>query len=87
MRKELEDLWLNYIIEVPMERNKEEKVTLKKYSDISTLLRSELNNEQKQLLEEYDNTVCELKGISEKYAFIKGVRFTARFIFEVFCDD
>lgn len=87
MRKELEDLWQYYLIEVPMERNEKEKETLKKYSEAEKLLRSKLTAEQKELLEEYDNSVCETNGISEKYAFIKGVRFTARLIFEAFCDD
>lgn len=87
MRKELEDLWQYYIVEVPMERNEEEKEILKNYSEKEELLRSKLTDEQKELLEEYDNAVCETNGISEKYAFIKGVRFTTRLIFEAFCDD
>lgn len=87
MRKELEELWMNYVIEVPMQRNEEEKGYINEYSKISTLLRSRLTDEQKELLEEYDNAVCETSRMSEKYAFIKGVRFTTRLIFEVFCDD
>ncbi|MBR5246276.1 MAG: hypothetical protein IKV25_02765 [Clostridia bacterium] len=87
MRKELEDLWESYIIEVPMERTAEEKEIIKSYSEKENLLRSKLTAEQKELLEEYDNAVCETNSISEKYAFIKGVRFTTRLIFEAFCDD
>ncbi len=87
MRKELEKLWQFYLIEVPIERNEEEKGCISEYSKISALLRSKLTDEQKKYLEEYDNAVCETNGISEKYAFIKGVRFATRLIFEAFCDD
>lgn len=87
MRNELEDLWINYLIEVPMERNEQEKEYINKFSKVSALLRSTLNDEQKKYLEEYDNAVCTLNGVSEKYAFIKGVRFAFRLFVEVFCDD
>ncbi len=87
MRKELEDLWQYYIIEVPIARNEKEKEILKKYSEVEELLRSKLTDEQKELLEEYDNSVCETHGIYEKYAFIKGIRFATRLIFEAMCDD
>lgn len=87
MRKELEDLWQYYLVEVPIERNEKEKKIIKKYSEAEDLLRSKLTDEQKELLEEYDNSVCETNGISEKYAFIKGIRFATRLIFEAFCDD
>lgn len=87
MRKELEKLWMNYIIEVPMQRNEEEKRYINEVSNISTLLRSKLNDEQKELLEKYDNAVCETSRMSEKYAFIKGVRFATRIILEAMCDD
>lgn len=87
MRKELEDLWQHYLIEVPIERNSKEKAVIEKYREINNRLRSKLNEEQKEILEEYDNIVCETNGISERYAFIKGVRFTARLFIEAFCDD
>ncbi len=87
MRKELDELWQNYLIEVPMERTAEEKGYISEYSKISALLHSKLNDEQKELLEEYDNAVCKTSRMSEKYAFIKGIRFMTRLIFEAFCDD
>ena len=87
MRKELEDLWINYLIEVPIERNEQEKENINKYSKISSLLHSTLNDEQKKHLEEYDNAVSTLNSVSEKYAFIKGVRFAFRIFAEAFCDD
>lgn len=45
MRKKLEDLWENYLIEVPMERTEEEKGYISEYSKISALLPSKLNDE------------------------------------------
>ncbi len=87
MRKELEELWENYLVEVPMERTEEEKCYIKEYSKISALLRSKLNDEQKKYLEEYDNAVCTTNGLSEKYAFVKGMRFAFRLFVEAFCDD
>lgn len=65
MRNELEDLWINYLIEVPMERNEQEKEYINKFSKVSALLRSTLNDEQKKYLEEYDNAVCTLNGVSK----------------------
>ncbi len=87
MRKELEELWQYYLIEVPMQRNEKEREIIRRYREAEDNLRAKLNNEQKELLEEYDNAISETNRISESYAFIKGVRFTTRIIFEAFCDD
>ncbi len=87
MRKELEELWQYYLIEVPMQRNDNEKGIINKYGKTEDIFRSKLNDEQKDLLEEYDKSITETNSISEKYAFIKGVRFATRLIFEAFCDD
>ena len=38
-------------------------------------------------LEEYKKSIKEKNSVSERYAFIKGVRFATRLIFEAFCDD
>ncbi len=87
MRKELEELWQYYLIEVPLQRNEKEKEIIRKYGEAEEKLRAKLNDEQIELLEEYDNSVSETNSISERYAFIKGVRFAIRLIFEAFCDD
>lgn len=87
MRKELEELWQYYLIEVPLQRNEKEKEIIREYGEAEEKLRAKLNDEQKELLEEYDNSVSETNSISERYAFIKGVRFAIRLIFEAFCDD
>lgn len=87
MRKELEELWQYYLIEVPLQRNEKEKEIIREYGEAEEKLRAKLNDEQIELLEEYDNSVSETNSISERYAFIKGVRFAIRLIFEAFCDD
>ncbi len=87
MRKELEELWQYYLIEVPLQRNEKEKELIREYGEAEEKLRAKLNDEQIELLEEYDNSVSETNSISERYAFIKGVRFAIRLIFEAFCDD
>lgn len=82
MRKDLEDLWYYYLIEVPIKRNSKENATIKKWSEKEDYFRSKLNEEQRGALEEYDKAVSEVGRISEKNAFVKGVMFATRFIFE-----
>ncbi len=87
MRKELEELWQYYLIEVPLQRNEKEKEIIRRYGEAEDKLRAKLSDEQKELFDEYDNSISETNSISERYAFIKGVRFATRLIFEAFCDD
>ena len=87
MRKDLEDLWNYYLIEVPIKNTKKEDILVKKYSKSEDKFRSKLTDEQVIFLEEYDNAVSELNRISERHAFIKGIMFAARFIFQAFYDD
>lgn len=47
MRKELEELWQYYLIEVPLQRNDEEKEIIKNYSKCEDILKAKLNEEQK----------------------------------------
>lgn len=82
MRKGLEDLWFYYLIEVPIKRSSKENKTIKEWSEKEEYFRSRLNDEQLAVLAEYDNAVSEVSRISEKNAFIKGVMFATRFIFE-----
>ena len=87
MRKELEELWQYYHIEVPLQRNDNEKEIISKCGKSEEFFRTKLNDEQKELLEEYEKSIFEKNSVSERYAFIKGVRFATRLIFEAFCDD
>lgn len=82
MRENLEDLWFDYLIEFPIERNEREKTTIKEWLNKEKYFRSNLNEEQIAILEEYDDALSAVNRISEKNAFIKGVLFATRFIFE-----
>lgn len=82
MREELERLWYDYLIEIPMEYSKKEKDIINNWKENETAFRSALNKEQIKLLEEYDKFLSEVNGISEKNAFIKGIIFATKFIFQ-----
>lgn len=82
MRKDLENLWFYYLIEFPVKKSDKEKDAIDKWSRQEDYFRSKLNEEQLEILEEYDNAVAEISRISEKNAFFKGVKFATQFIFE-----
>ena len=87
MRQDLEDLWNYYLIEVPIKNTKKEDVLVKKYTKVEDAFRSKLSSEQIVFLEEYDDAVSELNRISERHAFIKGIMFATRFIFQAMYED
>lgn len=87
MREDLEDLWNYYLIEVPIKDNKKEKLIKSQFSRKEKTLRSKLTQEQLDLLNEYDDMVSELSRISERHAFIKGIMFATRFIFQALYND
>lgn len=82
MRKELENLRFNYLIEVPIKRSNEENIIINKLTEKDWLFRSSLNEEQIKFFNEYDDAVTQVGRISEKNAFIKGIMFATRFILE-----
>ncbi len=86
MNNYLEQLWQHYFAEIPMKRNEKEEEIIKKYNETEVKLRAALTQEQNHLLEEYDNAVCRVNGISEKNAFIKGVRLGLHLFLELLCD-
>lgn len=87
MRKELDNLWYSYLIESVLKKSDKEKDLIKQFSTDNDALRDALNNQQKELLEKYDQSLSTLNGLTEKMAFIKGVKFTVRFLFEALCED
>ncbi|MBE6804692.1 MAG: hypothetical protein E7528_07335 [Ruminococcaceae bacterium] len=87
MREDLEDLWNYYLIEVPIKDNKKEKLIKSQFSRKEKTLRSKLTQEQLDLLNEYDDMFSELSRISERHAFIKGIMFATRFIFQALYND
>lgn len=87
MREDLNDLWNYYLIEVPLKNTEKEELLVKRYSKQEDKFRSKLTDEQIVFLEEYDNAVSELNRISERHAFIKGIMFDTRFIFQAMYED
>lgn len=87
MRKELEDLWNYYLLEVPIKNTKKEEILVKTYSKSEDKFRSRLTDEQIIFLDEYNTAISELNRISERHAFIKGIMFATRFIFQAMYED
>ncbi len=87
MRQDLEDLWNYYLIEAPIKNTKKEDILIRDYSKKENKIRSRLTDEQIVFLDEYDKAVSEISRISERHAFIKGVMFATRFIFQAMYDE
>ncbi|MBQ8765577.1 MAG: hypothetical protein IJZ16_02115 [Clostridia bacterium] len=87
MQKDLEKLWFDYLIEVPVTKSEKEKQIINEFTEKEKLFRSKLNDEQVEFLEEYDNAVSKVNSISEKNAFVKGIMFATRFIFQALYND
>ncbi len=87
MRKDLEDLWNYYLLEVPIKNTKKEDILIRGYAKQEEKFRSRLTEEQIVFLEEYDRAVSEIGRITERHAFIKGVMFATRFVFQAMYED
>ena len=87
MSNDLEKLWFEYLIEFPIKNSEKEKQIINEYTEKENLFRSKLNKEQIEIFEEYDNAVSKVSSISEKNAFLKGIMFATRFIFQALCND
>lgn len=87
MEKELEQLWYSYIGETGTVRTEQDRIIIRNLSEQDKKLRSKLNQEQVKLLEEYDKALNATYNLLEKDAFIKGVKFATRFLFEALCEE
>ena len=87
MKKVLYDLWHSNLIENGLPRGEREEQLIKNVSECDNALRENLNKEQKSLLEEYDRAVCLLSCATEQHAFVKGVKFTVKFLIEALSED
>lgn len=87
MKKVLYDLWHSNLIENELPRGEREEQLIKNVSECDNALRENLNKEQKSLLEEYDRAVCLLSCATEQHAFVKGVKFTVKFLIEALSED
>lgn len=87
MKENLEDLWFYYLIEVPIKKTDKEKEIIKNWSEKENCFKAKLTREQIEMFEEYDNSLSQVNRITEKNAFMKGIMFATRFIFEAMCDE
>ena len=87
MEKDLEQLWYSYIVETGTVRTESDRAIIKNLSEKDEQLRSSLNQEQIKLLEEYDKAFTATYTLLEKDAFVKGIKFATRFLFESLCEE
>lgn len=87
MKKELDNLWYSYLMESVLKKSDKENQLIKQFSTDENALVKTLNDEQKLLFDKYDKSLSSLNGLTEKMAFIKGVKFTVRFLLEALCED
>ena len=82
MNRILEELWYTYQIGILAEQKPEEREALDDFVLLQEKLRESLTEEQKAIYDNYE--ICAIKSncISEKEAFIKGVRFATQYLFE-----
>ena len=87
MKTVLKDLWLSYMIESTANMDNEEKRILDKIVSKEKELNEKLTREQLEVFESFTNSFHEINCLSERNAFIKGVCFATRFIFEALSED
>ena len=87
MRKDLEDLWNYYLVDSPIADTKKEEITKQDFLKTEKTFRGMLTDEQLCYLTEYDRAVSDFNRISERHAFIKGVMFATRFVFQALYND
>lgn len=82
MKKLLEDLWYSYIQEEDEADSEEARAVLKAPVETEEKLNSELNENQRETLENFSRLYSELYCIYEREAFVKGVKFATKYLIE-----
>ncbi len=82
MKKLLEDLWYSYIQEEDGIDSEEARAVLKNLVEIEEKLNSELNENQRETLENFSRLYSDLYCIYEREAFVKGVKFATKYLIE-----
>ena len=83
MKHVLEDLWYSYESGNPMEKTKELEDVLEKAYQSEEELRENLSEKGNALFLKYEAYMSEISSISEKDAFIKGVRFATKYLLAI----
>ena len=82
MNSFLQDLWYTYELQRFRPQDAEERELLSLIVRSEETLFANLNEEQKALLKKYKDSIRDLHCLSERDAFVRGVRFAAAFLTE-----
>ncbi len=83
MKKTLEKLWDEYLLEGCAAMNTEEERRLaKKAVELHEQANALLNKDQQDAVEKYVDALCDNEAVLVKKAFIKGCEFAALFLLE-----
>lgn len=82
----LSDLWYTGLLENRNENARIMQNAVKKAETSLNKLISSLNEEQRVLLEEYEENINELSGFSSEKAFKKGIRFATKFLLDALAE-
>ena len=83
MKKTLEKLWNEYLLENSAVIDTEEERTLTKQTiELHKKVTELINQEQNDAVEKYVDALCDLEALFAKKAFIKGCEFAISFLLE-----
>ena len=83
MKKTLEKLWDDYLLdECSVTYTEEERKLMKKAVELQEKASSLLNKEQENAVEKYVDALCDIEAIFAKKAFVKGCKFAVLFLLE-----
>ena len=83
MKKTLEKLWYEYLLDecAKMDTDEERDLT-KQTAELHEKANAMLNNDQKNAVEKYVDALCDMDALFVKKAFFKGCEFAVSFLFE-----
>ena len=90
MRSTLEKLWNEYLMdECSYIDTEEERMLISKTADLHKVATNMLSEEQKDAVEKFTDSLCDLEALFIKKAFCKGCEFSVSFLFEAsnLCND
>ena len=85
--KELENLWYKYLIENSFAPDNEINIIAKELTETEKKLKNALMPDNVDIFYRYEKCLSELNSISEKNAFIEGIRFASKFMIEALYPD
>ncbi|MBQ8370108.1 MAG: DUF3618 domain-containing protein [Clostridia bacterium] len=86
MSKLLESIWYDYVSQQPAEVSAEMQALREELGRTSDALWGDLSNTQKEAFLAFESCMNSMSGVSEKDAFVRGVRFAVMFLLSVVRD-